>query len=421
MAVRTFEYTVTENSINPSSIVQGGIQGEHNATELKFNISSSLKTILVGMKKTGRTFYYRFDCFNGAGMMKSTVPKSFDPSSITAFSHLIEEWQTRYGGTIQVYLVITLTESGGTNTELYSYGVKMLLRSLPGSGGVQKDNYESITTLYEATRNEAQEAINAAEDASMAAKEALIAHEKTEQARAALLESNAEWIFDGGDASGTIDIELVVDNAMSDSSENPVQNKVVKRYIDAQRPIGSVYIASDKNTNPANLFGGTWELFDKEFHRGRIYISTVEDMAQYITPSKANVSSLCIDYFGHSITISAISKFNSVLVADDPAELFTFNEAMIGISLTQKTDGTYENVIYPRYTAAIGDMGNSLSFVRVAVPDSSSGKIVAEYQDKIPQVAPAVGDNVDFTVTLDILPKNMLDDFCDKFYWKRTA
>lgn len=45
-------------------------------------------------------------------------------------------------------------------------------------------------------------------------------------------EEETEWIFDGGDASGSIKIINPVDSEMSDESDNAVQNKVVKKYVD---------------------------------------------------------------------------------------------------------------------------------------------------------------------------------------------
>ena len=100
------------------------------------------------------------------------------------------------------------------------------------------------------------------------------------------------FIFDGGNAFDSFEDETMIDSEMSDYSENPVQNKVIKGYIDtfisntmtnvndefeAVRletnesientateiksliyPVGSVYIADSVNINPATIFGGEW-------------------------------------------------------------------------------------------------------------------------------------------------------------------
>ena len=46
MFIRKINYTVTPDGITPLSLQRGGLQGEHNATGLIFNISSELLTKL---------------------------------------------------------------------------------------------------------------------------------------------------------------------------------------------------------------------------------------------------------------------------------------------------------------------------------------------------------------------------------------
>lgn len=47
------------------------------------------------------------------------------------------------------------------------------------------------------------------------------------------LDAESEIIFDGGDASGEVDIDFVIDDVMSSESDNPVKNKAVKEYVDS--------------------------------------------------------------------------------------------------------------------------------------------------------------------------------------------
>ncbi len=46
------------------------------------------------------------------------------------------------------------------------------------------------------------------------------------------VDSNAEWVFDGGNAESSMDIELIVDSEISDTSNNAISNRAVKEYID---------------------------------------------------------------------------------------------------------------------------------------------------------------------------------------------
>lgn len=86
------------------------------------------------------------------------------------------------------------------------------------------------------------------------------------------LDAKTEWIFDGGNASGSVGLELIIDNEMSGESDNLVPNKVIKQYVDKSvsdvllsiYPIGSVYI-SINHTDPATMFGGVWERIKDKF------------------------------------------------------------------------------------------------------------------------------------------------------------
>lgn len=86
------------------------------------------------------------------------------------------------------------------------------------------------------------------------------------------LDDNYEFVFDGGDASGEIDIGFVIEDVISSESDNPVKNKVIKKYIEDvakatlldAHPIGSLYWSSEP-TEPSELFGGTWERIKDRF------------------------------------------------------------------------------------------------------------------------------------------------------------
>ena len=46
------------------------------------------------------------------------------------------------------------------------------------------------------------------------------------------LNTELQLELDGGDAGGTLEIEYILDNAMSDTSPNAVENRVIKQYVD---------------------------------------------------------------------------------------------------------------------------------------------------------------------------------------------
>ena len=91
------------------------------------------------------------------------------------------------------------------------------------------------------------------------------------------LEIGSEFFFNGGNSSGHAKVELVVDSELSETSENPIENKAVALKFEElstlissavtaaiaeknerDHPVGS-FFASTENVDPATLYGGTWE------------------------------------------------------------------------------------------------------------------------------------------------------------------
>lgn len=114
---------------------------------------------------------------------------------------------------------------------------------------------------------------------------------------------------------------MEVDDELSTTSENPVQNKVITQYLESIcnliYPIGSIYL-SVNNVNPSTLFGGTWVAWGS----GKVPIgvdtsdadfNTVEktggDKTESYTPS-GNVA-------GHTLTVNEIPSHNHPTSTDN--------------------------------------------------------------------------------------------------------
>lgn len=257
MAVRKIEYTVTADGISPSTIQKGGVQGEHNATEVVFNLEISLYNELQRLKNQGNRIVYRIDKYNGEGSLDMSDTTELSSQSV---NYLVEEKVTRFGGLIKIVLVITAISNDSTEAELYTLTAKLQLQNLPNGRTKNGEDYKSMSTLAEVVKKNAK----IAEDSKSAAVESM---ELTVAAKAAL-QNGTDWIFDGGDARKKTSINFVVDMEMNNSSNNAIANRVVKKYIDNLfdliHPIGSLYFSSS-STEPSQIFGGTWERIKDRF------------------------------------------------------------------------------------------------------------------------------------------------------------
>ena len=128
------------------------------------------------------------------------------------------------------------------------------------------------------------------------------------------LEDNTEWIFDGGDASGSVEIDLVIDGEMSDTSNNPVSNKVIKKYVDNMvdliYPVGSIYMSAN-DTSPSILFGGEWERI-----KDRFLISAGDNYEAGTTGGEAKHTLSIEEMPSHNHTITLLDSGDGGIATD---------------------------------------------------------------------------------------------------------
>ena len=289
MAIRNINYSVTADGITPATEQFAGTQEEHNATSLVFNLDSALRMSLANYI-TEHEIKYRFDIYDGEGnVLQGDDAALIENGQVKETVTLnLAEPAARYGGKVSVYLVITAFNGDETKLNLYSFPAKLRFNNLPDGGEGDNNTREAITTLAEAAKTAADSAEQSAFEAAESEETAEVAMQQTIDARFAL-ENGAEFIFEGGDSESEMSIKIVVDSALSDVSENPVQNKVVKKALDekqdsddiadiisdaltdfletenfinaaflANHPINSLYPTID-DTNPGEIYGGEWQ------------------------------------------------------------------------------------------------------------------------------------------------------------------
>lgn len=170
-------------------------------------------------------------------------------------------------------------------------------------------------------------------------------------------------------------------------------------------PIGSVFCNST-NTNPSEIYGGTWELIDKGFKSGTT--ESTQDATDYL--SKFNVTSI---RGGNTIRLR-INVTTAVDIGDTTVSLGTVDLAAHG--LTKDDTGFFPYTVYGG--VAMSDGGNAV----ILVYFTANGVLQTAdaFQSDGTHTLPS-GKPFYFDVVLPVTPSQMLDDFCDKFYFKRIA
>lgn len=398
MALKTIAFTVGVNEIKPATIQDGGIQGDHKKTELRFDFNDELYNHLQIAKNNGR-LVYRFDATDGEG----TVHHS-DTADLTGrhVSYPLEYTVTCHGGLVKVELIITLVNGEESTEVLHTKAAELKLTFAPYSTGDKSQFHKDLSTLAEIVKDYAMRA----EKAEEAAKKA---QEQTALLSAAL-NNGTTFIFSGGNASSEIDANFVIDGQMSDYSDNAVANSVIKKYVDDKYPVGSVWVGGkngDTPIDPSTIFGGEWKLIDKEF--ASISIKDENGTGGLFAKEEIvtgyELLALCS---GHTIRLRL--GFTPNTVFEDNYGGNELSKAVGQLNLEKLGITTFYH--------SLVDI--------VAMSDASNGLLMAIINTNglvsISDVIKSNTANQEVIISTEITCRgdDMLDGFCDKFYWQRT-
>lgn len=398
MALKTIAFTVGVNEIKPATIQDGGIQGDHKKTELRFDFNDELYNHLQIAKNNGK-LVYRFDATDGEG----TVHHS-DTADLTGrhVSYPLEYTVTCHGGLVKVELIITLVNGEESTEVLHTKAAELKLTFAPYSTGDKSQFHKDLSTLAEIVKDYAMRA----EKAEEAAKKA---QEQTALLSAAL-NNGTTFIFSGGNASSEIDANFVIDGQMSDYSDNAVANSVIKKYVDDKYPVGSVWVGGkngDTPIDPSTIFGGEWKLIDKEF--ASISIKDENGTGGLFAKEEIvtgyELLALCS---GHTIRLRL--GFTPNTVFEDNYGGNELSKAVGQLNLEKLGITTFYH--------SLVDI--------VAMSDASNGLLMAIINTNglvsISDVIKSNTANQEVIISTEITCRgdDMLDGFCDKFYWQRT-
>lgn len=176
------------------------------------------------------------------------------------------------------------------------------------------------------------------------------------------------------------------------------------RYIfNLMYPTGSCYTTST-NESPASYLGGEWELVDKQF--ASQFISGDSVFTANTTYSTLSNAYACLS--GHTIRIRLQIKSVSAL-GDTAVNFGTLNLDAIGVTDLKQS----------YFTIGMSDGGNGISMVSI-----SQDTGLVQHTDCITKASNGTitaSQNLNISFTVNVTQGVMLDSFCDKFVWKRTA
>ena len=168
-------------------------------------------------------------------------------------------------------------------------------------------------------------------------------------------------------------------------------------------------IITSTNENPSDYLGGTWELVKKEFiELAETYTIGNEDCPFTQT---SNVTSGSVFVIRNSQNIRVrLDIVNAVALSDTTVELGTFNWNALGIT------GTYASI-----SGVVGCSDGANALIQYGINNNTG---VTNTYDVVPKAdgnTVAVGNTIYFPFDITIDSDHMLDEACDKFYWKRTS
>lgn len=175
-------------------------------------------------------------------------------------------------------------------------------------------------------------------------------------------------------------------------------------------PIGSIFVTSDADYRPANKIGGEWTLMDKHL-RSSFYDNENTTGLVTLTDSNCSAYNVLINVYDHEAHISISFNLKNSISSDFETNfiLGTLDFSKLGFNKSSCT----------AYSVMATESSNAVCVTTLAY---DTGKITCHdifMQRGNTQINAGDAIRVDFIVKIPI--NDMINGYCNKFFWKRTA
>ena len=149
--LRQLNYTVALESIEPVTVQNGGVQGEHRATRIQFSLDSAFVSWCRSLLENGRLFC-RADACDGSGVVHRSLTLEITQEILASgqIYYDLDQAITRQGGFVKLCLIFSLlSNENSTWTTAKSYYATLELEASPT---YKEEDFHDMTGLYQQTK-----------------------------------------------------------------------------------------------------------------------------------------------------------------------------------------------------------------------------------------------------------------------------
>lgn len=184
-----------------------------------------------------------------------------------------------------------------------------------------------------------------------------------------------------------------------------------KALLNVTHPIGSILTTATR-VNPSTTIGGTWELVDKAFKNAYINLDdsywTSTNSSLVLTTEQGDSSACIATLVDHTVHIRLKLK-PIVSLTDSDTTLGTINLSKIGLN----------NLLYTVFSkVAMSDGGQCT----ISYSVNNAGTVITHDVLNVNGTHTMAADQFFYVDICETVTSSMMmDDFCNKFYWKRIS